>query len=269
MADDPVGSAEARIRLIGDNYLNIKNNPSRRAALIWTGILILGLIIIFIPSMIGLDGFDGGYALSMGGVFIAFMGLVAAIIYFRLAASLDRITRDENILAHWTYTTEEWKQYTEKEHRDDASAKRNLFFLVAIIAAVVGIIFYAVVRENPLLIALIILGIIAIAGLSAYFSTLATYLNNKKHLGETYLALDGVYLNRQVHIWKGMGNRLEEITFDNEMQDGSRMVITYSSPGTNARNSYTVRIPVPPGQEGAAQSIVGRIAAEHQTENKT
>jgi hypothetical protein len=248
--------------------LNIKNNPSRRTALVWTGILILGVIIIFIPTIIGLDGFDGGYAVSMGGVFIAFMGLVAAIIYFRLAGSLDRITRDENILARWTYTAEEWKLYTEKEHREDASGKRNLFFLVAIIAVVVGIIFYAVVRENPLLIAVIILGIIAVTGLSAYFSTLTAYLNNKKHLGETYLALDGVYLNRQVHIWKGMGSRLDEIVFDNEKQDGPRVIITYSTPGTNARNSYTVRIPIPHGQEASAESIVRRIAAEHQSENK-
>jgi hypothetical protein len=240
--------------------LNIKNNPSRRTALVWTAILLLGLIIIFIPPIIGLDGFDGGYAVSTVGFFIAFMGLVAAIIYFRLATSLDRITRDEIILAHWTYSSEEWKQYTEEEHREDASGKRNLFFLVAIIAVVVGIIFYAVVRENPL--------IIAVAGLSAYFSTLATYLNNKKHLGETYLALDGVYLNRQVHIWKGMGNQLEEIGVDNEKLNSPLLTITYSSPGTNARNSYTVRIQIPPGQEASAESIVKRITAEHQSTHK-
>jgi hypothetical protein len=242
--------------------MNIKNNPPRRTALIWTGIIIVGIIVIFIPGLTGMDGFNGGFALSVGGGFIAMIGIIAAVIYFRLASSLDRITRKENILAHWTYSPEEWRRYTEKEHKEDAAGRRGLFILIAVIAVIVGIIFYAIVRENPLIIVLIVLGIIAITGLSAYFSTLANYRNNKKHLGETYMALDGVYLNRQIHIWKGIGNRLEEIAFDDK-ENSPRIIITYSSPGTHSRNTYTIRVPVPPGETAAAQSIVEQITSSH------
>jgi uncharacterized membrane protein YbaN (DUF454 family) len=229
----------------------------------------VGVIIIFIPAIIGLEGFDGGFAVSVGGGFIAMMGLVAAIIYSRLAKSLGRITRKENVLAHWTYTPEEWKQYTEREHREDALSKRSLFILVAVIAVIVGIIFYAIVRENPLLIAMIILGIIAVVGLAAYFSTLAAYLHNKKHLGECFIAPDGIYLNRQIHLWKGLGNKLEEITFDDDKQSSPRIIITYSAPGTHSRNSYTVRIPVPPGQQAAAKNIVKQIATKYRSDSES
>jgi hypothetical protein len=242
--------------------MNIKNNPPRRTALIWTGIIIVGIIVIFIPGFTGMDGFNGGFALSVGGGFIAMMGIIAAVIYFRLASSLDRITRKENILAHWTYSPEEWRRYTEKEHKEDAAGRRGLFILIAVIAIIVGIIFYAIVRDNPLVIVLTVLGIIAIARLSAYFSTLANYRNNKKHLGETYMALDGVYLNRQIHIWKGIGNRLEEIAFDDK-ENSPRIIITYSSPGTHSRNTYTIRVPVPPEEAAAAQSIVEQITSAH------
>jgi uncharacterized membrane protein len=210
-----------------------------------------------------MDGFDGGFAIGVGGGFIVMAGIIAAVIYFRLAASLDRILLEKNILAHWTYTPEEWKIYTEIEHKEDAAAKRGLFFMIAIISVIVGIIFFAVERENPLIIALIVLGIIAIAGLAAFFSTLGNYLNNKKHLGEVYISIDGVYLNRQVHVWNCLGNLLEEISYDSPKNQSPRIILTYSAPAKNGRNSYTVRIPIPPGQETAAKNIINRIGKTH------
>ena len=47
--------------------MNLKYNPSRRSALLWAGIMVLGLIIIFLPWIIGLAGDNGGFALSFLG----------------------------------------------------------------------------------------------------------------------------------------------------------------------------------------------------------
>ena len=221
----------------------------------------MGIIIIFIPGIIGLDGFDGGFALSFLGGFVAIIGIIAAIIYARLAGALDRIIKGENILAHWTYTPEQWKEYTEKEQTEDKVGRKGLFIMIAVISIIVGIGFYAVVRDHPVLIAGIILGIIAIAGLSAYFSGLANYRRNKKYLGEAYIALDGVYLNRQLHIWKGIGNRLEDVTYEDPYGPSPRLKFDYSSPGRGDRYYYTARVPIPLGQEEIAHKIVADIAA--------
>jgi hypothetical protein len=243
--------------------MNVKNNPSRRTALIWGGIMVVGLFIIFLPGIIGLDGFDGGFALSILGGFIAMMAIIAMVIYLQMAGILDRITKKENVLVYWQYTPEEWKVYTEQEHEEDAAARRNLFFMVVVIAFIVGIVFMIIKRENYFLIACIILGIIAITGIAAWSSTMANYMNNKRRLGEVYIALDGAYLNRQVHIWKGIGNKLEAIAFEEDEHERPRIKIDYSSPGRNSRNFYTVRIPVPPGQEELAQRVVADITAAH------
>lgn len=243
--------------------MNIKNNPSRRTALIWGGIMVVGLFVIFLPGIIGLDGFGGGFALSILGGFIAMVAIIAMVIYLQMAGILDRITKKENVLVYWKYTPEEWKIYTEQEHEEDATDRRKLFFMVAVIAFIVGIIFMMIKRENYLLIACIIVGIIAITGIAAWSSTLANYMNNKRRLGEVYIALDGAYLNRQVHIWKGIGNKLEAITFEKDEHEQPRIKIGYSSPGRNSRNFYTARIPVPPGQEELAQRVVADITAAH------
>jgi hypothetical protein len=243
--------------------MNIKHNPSRRTALIWGAIMIVGFFVMFLPPIIGLDGFDGGFALSILGGFIAMVAIIAMVIYLKLANILDRITKKENVLAHWEYTPEQWKVYTEREHEEDATDRRNLFFMVAVIALIVGIVMMILVRENYLVITCIILGIIAITGIAAWSSTLANYMNNKRRLGEVYIALDGVYLNRQVHVWKGIGNILEEIAFEEDDHKQPRIRIEYSSPGRDSRNFYTARVPVPPGQEELAQRIVADISAAH------
>jgi hypothetical protein len=80
-------------------------------------------------------------------------------------------------------------------------------------------------------------------------------------VGEVIIALDGVYLNRQLHVWKGIGTKLEEIVFESETQP--RIRVEYSAPNRGSRNFYTARIPVPPGQEEAAQKIVQDIAEAH------
>lgn len=243
--------------------MNIKHNPSRRTALIWAGVMVVGLFIIFLPGIIGLDGFDGGFALSCLGGFIAMVGLIALVIYIRMAAILDRITNKENVLAYWKYTPEEWKAYTEQEHQEDTLGRRNLFFMIAIISVIVGIVFWFFVRDNPLVIIGMVLGIIAITGIAAWASGLANYQNNKRNLGEVYISLDGAYLNRQVHIWKGIGNKLEAIAFEGNNREQTRIKIDYSSPGRGSRNFYTARVPVPPGQEELAQRIVADITAAH------
>ena len=242
--------------------MEIKNRP-RRMAFIWIGIAFLGLIIIIIPGIIGMDGFEGGYALSVGGVLVTLTALIAAFLYFKLARSVDSIIRNENVLAHWKYTTEEWQGYTEKEHKEDSAGKWGLFLLIAVIAVVVGIILAIIIGEDFMILALIILGIIAVAGLAAFFSTIGAYRYNKKHHGEALFTPDGVYFNQQMHTWKGLGNSLESISFEEDSSGCFRISIEYSVLAAYKRNYFTIRIPVPRGEEATAKMIVNKIGQTH------
>jgi hypothetical protein len=243
--------------------MNVSHNPPRRTALIWAGAMLAGLFMIFLPGIIGLAGFDGGFVLSSLGGFIAIISLIALVIYLRIASILDRITKKENLLAYWKYTPEEWKAYTEQEHGEDNKGRRNLFFLIAILSLLVGLVLWLIVREHPVVIILIVLGIIAITGVTAWISGLANYRHNKMNLGEVYIALDGAYLNRQLLIWKGLGDKLEDISFEANSRAQPMIKIEYSSPGPESRDYYTAGIPVPYGQEEQARKLVADIAAVH------
>ena len=239
------------------------NNPLRRTTLIWAGIIVIGAIIVFIPGLIGMDGFNGGFALAGGGVFVGIFGIIGTIIYARLAGRLDQLLKKENQLAHWTYTPEEWRAYTERDYVEDKAGKKGLFILVSVIAVIVGVIFYAIVRNDFLVIFFTILGIIIMCGLAAYLSAASVHRHNRKHQGEAYISQDGVYLNRQAYIWKGMGSRLENAVYEEENIPQPRIKFVISAISNMGRNYYNVRVPVPDGQEQKAMQVIADIRAAH------
>jgi hypothetical protein len=236
-------------------------NPQRGPVFISIGIIILGIFLMFLPGIIGMDGFHGGFALAFFGGFVVIVGIICIVFFARLARLFDNIMKNENILIHWIYTRDDWQKYTEEEHKADTKDKRNLFFLVAVISVIVGIILWAMHPGDALIVFFIIAGLIAVIGLTAFLSILAPYRSNKKNPGEVYITKDGAYLARRLHIWKGLGTRLEGVAYEVGTQSLPRIVIAYSSINTTMRNSYTLRIPVPRGQEQTAQNIVEQIRA--------
>jgi len=63
----------------------IIKNESRTIAIIFTALLFGFIFLIFLPPIIGLEGMDGGFAVSLVSLFLAISSLIVAIIYFQLA----------------------------------------------------------------------------------------------------------------------------------------------------------------------------------------
>ena len=243
--------------------MNPQHNPPRRAALIWTGIMALGIIVVFIPLIAGMNGADSGFAIAFLGGFVALVGLIAALIYARLAAVLDRITRKENLLAYWTYTPQQWQEYAEKEYTEGIAGRKQLYILLDVVSVIAGIIVGWFNRHKPGVIVVIVIGIIAVISVTAWLSAGSNYRRSRKYLGEAYLALDGVYLNRKLYIWKGIGNRLEAVAYEDTDPKQPIIHFEYSAPSEDGRDYYHARVPVPPGQEETARNIVAQVAAAH------
>jgi hypothetical protein len=240
--------------------LDMKDNPTRRTAIIWGVVTALAIFAIFAPNIFGMDDLNGGFAISALSIIVAITGIIVTVIYARRARLLDRILKGDNLLAHWTYSPEEWKQYTEKEFQTEKKEKRMLFYMVAGIALFFGILFFAFDREGGLWVLISMLGLIALIAFVAWFAAWYNYRQNKKYLGEAYITSDAVYLNRQLHTWRGLGAKLESVVL---AEKGSRQLVafTYSAPSRMGRQENTVRVPVPEGQEKAAEKLAERFNA--------
>ena len=109
----------------------MSSNPPKRTAFASFAVAIFAAVMIFVPESVGIDGFDGGFAISFVSILVAVVAFIVGVMYFGWAGKLDRILRGEGILVHWTYTPEVWAEYTKKEYEEEKSEKKGLFTIVS------------------------------------------------------------------------------------------------------------------------------------------
>jgi MFS family permease len=233
----------------------IKNNKKRIAnrSVIF---MLIGLFMMFGPINFGwIGGMEGGFAIGAFGFMIAVAGFVSWLLFLKLARSQDAILSGKNLVVHWKYEQEEWTKYTENEHKTDRQGKKILFFIISGFALFFGILFFVLDPENGIFVLYVMLGLIAVIGLTAFLSIRYSYRHNKKHLGEAIISRDGVYLNKQLYAWNIVTSRLDKVILISDEQPPV-IEFSYSTSGYKNNNAYSVRVPVPKGQEAAAIHLV-------------
>lgn len=234
------------------------DNPPRRTALISLSIAFIAVIMIFAPEYAGIDGMNGGFAISFASLLIACIAIVAAVFYFSLASKLDKILRGEGLLAHWTYTPEQWTEYSQKEYVEEITEKKGIFLTITAFALFFGILFWAFDPEAGFYVFLTMMGLIALVAFTWQFSAWYNYRQNMGGVREAYIAKDGIYMNRRFISW-----RIYFTSFDSASIEKKRglslLVFRYTAATKTGPQIYTTRVPIPPGQEENAKSIAQQI----------
>ncbi len=238
-------------------------NPPRRTAIVWCFITAASVLGIFNTTLFGIDGFDGGFALASVSILFFIMGIIIMAIYFRRAAVLDEMLQGTNLIAHWTYSENEWRAYAEREHREQVEVNRGMFLMIALIALIVGVIFVIVEPDALVPTIIAIGGIIVIIGFTSLSVTLYRQSQNRKFIGEVYLNLNGAYINRELHTWTSLGCKLESALIDDKFLGQTILVFKYSAPSRTGRDYFSARIPVPLGKETEAEQVLAQIKKAH------
>jgi hypothetical protein len=105
--------------------IHLSSNPPKTVAFASFAVAIFSAILVFIPEAVGIDDFDGGFAISFFSIIVAVVAAIVGFMYLGYAGRLDKILRGEGVLAHWTYTSDYWTQYTEKEYEEEISEKKG------------------------------------------------------------------------------------------------------------------------------------------------
>jgi hypothetical protein len=235
-------------------------NPARRTMNVWLVITLLAVFGIFAPSLFGMDGFNGGFALATFSLFIAITGVIVILMYRGRANMLDGIFKGEGLLVHWRYKPAEWQDYTEKDYQEDKQAKWGLYRIVMVITVVVTFGFWLFHRDSGGIMIGIFLGLGALLGMVVWSTTNYDHWQNRRYQGEVYLARDGAYVGRELHLWKGWGASLDDLN----LNEPERLLeITYSMPSRMGRDSATVRIAVPQGEEAKAREVLAELTRTH------
>jgi hypothetical protein len=237
-------------------------NPARRTRNVWGVIMALAILGIFAPFLFGMDGFSGGFAIAMICSFIALTGLIVVIMYQSRAKTLDDILSGDELLAHWTYSREEWNNYSELDFRKDTQAKWSLYRLVMVITAAVCLAFSLIFQDSWVVMIGVFLGIGLLLAVTILLTTRLRHRQNRRFLGEAYVSRKGIYLNHQLHIWRGLGGKLESSGYNEQEK---LLEVTYSLPDRTGRSEFTVRVPVPPGESSRARTIAAELIGAYRT----
>jgi len=232
---------------------NNQPNPEQTTAIVWWIITAVSVFVLLIPQFVDIKMYSGGVPIAIICILLAIIGLIIAIIYTIRAGKLGRILKGVNLLAHWTYSPDEWQQYTEEEYKRQKANNRKLFIIITVVTLVFGFGYWIF---NPKIgqwafVAMAV--VIALTGFIAWFTVLYNYRQNKNNHGQAFFALDAIYINRQLHDFKGMGSKLEKAEIKGDQQ---YIEFAYSVPTRTGRRKQEARVLIPRGKEAEARNLV-------------
>ncbi|MCX6006618.1 MAG: hypothetical protein NTZ34_05060 [Chloroflexi bacterium] len=235
--------------------MNMSNNPPLQTTAAWAVITALAVFGVFAPQVFGIEGMNGGFAISFVCGFLVIIGIIVIIIYAGRARLLNSILSGKAVLVHWKYSPEEWMKYTEKEYKERKQLNKGLALVISVIALSMGIIFFLVDHKGGIWVLLAMVILVAIIAFTAWFTSWYNYRQNKKYLGETYITENALYINRQLHTWRRLGARLDSVNFA-EGKPPSLLKFVYSAPTRMGMQEYQVNVPVPAGREEEAEKVL-------------
>lgn len=231
-------------------------NSQRRIEYLWLFLMVLFLFCIFLPTLIGLDGFDGGFAISFVSGFMVLVSMVVILVYHSRANQLDRILSGEGRIAVWNYSPEEWMRFVEKDFEEEKRLKRTLFWLVAAIAVLVGLILAW--AKLDLIFIPIVLGIVAVVAIPAFLAPRFRYRKLRHSPSRVLIAENGVMVGKVFHLWVKLGASLDKVTLDDQSVP-PLIEFAYSMPSRHGRQEGVARVPVPYGKMEEAARLVSQF----------
>jgi hypothetical protein len=242
-----------------------RRNPQARVALIWALIAVLGAAGTILPTALGMDGMGGGYAMAFVSGFVALCGIIVAAIFGVRARVLGRLLSGRDVLAHWTYPAQDRAEHVDKELAEERKGSWTLFFVIAGLSFVIGVGFLVADPDAGRFVFLVLACVVALLAGVAALAPRVRHRKRRRAVPEAIISLEGAYVLGMLHTWRLLGARVEGV----EVAEGKKPVlrVSYSAPVLYGRllfgrQSYTVSIPVPRGEEERAESVVHALRGE-------
>jgi len=229
-------------------------NLQWRVVRLWT---LLGLIFLsacFLPSIAGIDGMHGGFAIITICGFLVIVSIIVLAFYIPRAKRQDKMMKRGEYLAWWDISEPLWQEFVAYDFAADRMISRGTFTLISIVSLVVGIglSFWA----QDILMLFICLGIIVMLIFPAFAFP---WFRKQKKLHNPPLVVfsaDSVYVGGIFFTWNMAGARLDSTAIE---QIGTltimKMVMSY--PARTGMESWEIRLPVPPDKQYEAEKLRG------------
>ena len=204
--------------------IEIQNNQSSITKKLWyaAAFFLLIIIIAFMeiveihPSIIFISFF-----LFISSVIIGFM-------FRSREAKLQKLISGENLLAEWTLSDAQKKNYANYLFEHEISKNKIILFLIAGIAAVVFGIFILVIDEGKLFMFLVFIGLVIFLSIFAFGMPYYYKMKNTKADGHILIGAKYAYINGFFHNWDFLLSGLSRVKIITEPFYGINLVYYYT-----------------------------------------
>lgn len=205
-------------------------------------------------------------ALKEGAFALLFVGAIASLSGFCLVfffRSRDRHRRallaGEGVLARWSYTEAEWKEFSGVEVVRQSAGLRWLLGITAFFMVVATIGKMSEDRRAGLFVG----GTLLVVWILCWLVGRATVRKFQRRAAgpalEVRIGRDAMVVGDELHVWRGWGHLLHSCAV---IEGPPRQLkIVYSVQSRHSRPITEVHVPVPAGREAEAAQVVERLSA--------
>lgn len=232
-------------------------NPEKKYAKIALIVTIAAVGLIFLPGLIGWDGMEGGFAVSFVGLWLALSGAIVTIFLRQRAARLERLLKKIDLLAHWTYTKDEWLAYSSAELGEQLQDNRALWLIIGGFSLVAVVVVWVADPEAGPTVAAIMLGVVLLLAAVAFGLPYLRRNRRRKQPGEVWLASTAVYFDGVFYPWDTWESRLQQVELrPAEGAQPAELVFDFVYVISSGIQEQALRIPVPLGRLSEAQALL-------------
>ncbi len=232
-----------------------------RQKTIYRVFLVLTLVFaVMMPVIIELFDILGDSAppLLFLSFFLAIVCLVCTLIFRKRSRSIEFALQDQNYLAQWHYSAENWKAFMEKDDQFRTGERTLAFIVLSVMTVIIFMMFVIFAEEGKLAMFLTMLGLIFLYALAAFVVPYFIRRFRKDEAVTVLILTKGVLLNKQYHSWDLPLSKLAGASYDKKPYE--HLQVTYEFVDRTGPRTYTINIPIPEGVTGQqAQQVAEEL----------
>jgi hypothetical protein len=182
-----------------NNAITLKNNQTGIFKKAIYSAIFFGLVILV--AIMDFDALPIHPAIVMISIFFLLMSLVIAFMFRSREKKLQSLLSGENLIAAWTLTDNEKRNYVNFLYSNEKSKNMGLLIVISVLAIVIFGIFILVIDEGKLFMFLALIGLLVFVSFFAFGMPYYYRNQNLKNDGKILIGKNFAYINGFFHNW--------------------------------------------------------------------
>lgn len=238
--------------------IQLKNNQSGIVSKAWYAAVFFALVILV--AIMDLDSLSIHPAIVMLSIFFFIMSIIIGFMFRSREKKLQSLISGENLLAAWTLSQEQKKNYVNYLFKNEAGKNMVILFSIGVIAVVVFGLFILFIEEGKLAMFLVLVGLLVFLSLFAFGMPFYYKMKNSKGDGNILIGAKYAYINGYFHNWDFVLSGLSKVKVMKTPFYGINLVYYY----TDRTLSHSEALFIPANENEDLEGLIASLKEKNE-----